>query len=262
MGTAWRLIVDDAQDGAWNMAVDRAIQLAREAGDVPPTLRLYSWQVPTLSLGKFQEADDGLLRRCERLSVDVVRRPTGGRGVLHDDEVTYSLVASVEDGVPRGTAASYRHLCAGIVATYSELGVSAALTARDRGERHRSACYLHATAADVSVGAAKLSGSAQVWQGETCLQHGSFTRTREMARERELFDLDDEQAAELARRTATLEELCPSIPAPFDIVEAATKGFSAALGVAMQVGVLSPEESERASALLAEYRVWGAREGS
>lgn len=253
MGATWRLILDEPQDGAWNMAVDRAIQLACEAGEAPPTLRLYSWRTPTLSLGRFQEADEALLGRCGRLGVDVVRRPTGGRGVLHDNEITYSVIAGIVDGMPRGTAASYRHLCAGIVAAYHELGVSADLTARDRGERHRSACYLHATAADVSVGAAKLSGSAQVWYGETCLQHGSFTLTRDIKREQQVFDLDEDQAAELERTTATLDKLCPTPPSREEVADAAAMGFSEALGVFMEPGKLSPRESNEALGLLDAY---------
>ncbi len=85
----------------------------------------------------------------------MVRRPTGGRGVLHDDEVTYSVVAGVDDGIPRGTSASYDVLCGGLASAYSRLGVDAALTARPRGSSDSAACYLHATRADLSLGTAE-----------------------------------------------------------------------------------------------------------
>ena len=182
MSAAWRLLIDDGpNEGAWNMALDRAVQLAHEEGEAPPTLRLYEWQRPTVTLGRFQAADSIDREFCSASGIDVVRRPTGGRGVLHADEVTYSIVAGLRDGVPRGTSASYRMLCGGLAEAYRLLGVDAALTARPRGSRSSAACYLHATAADLSLGARKLSGSAQVWFHDSVLQHGSFTISRDIA---------------------------------------------------------------------------------
>ena len=262
MSDAWRILIDDQADGAWNMAVDRSIQLAREAGVAPPTLRVYAWSRPTLTLGRFQEAELSLIDRCARSGLDVARRPTGGRGVVHDDEVTYAVVVSTSDGVPSGVSASYRYLCAGIVEAYRQLGVSAELTARDRGERHTSACYLHATAADVSVGVAKLSGSAQVWHGETCLQHGSFTRTRDMEREREVFGLSDEESDHLRHTTTTLADLLGDAPERDRVVQAVATGFSLALGFRTVPGVLSDAERRVAEELVSEYRVASAGAGS
>jgi len=112
------------------MALDRAVLEGRAAGTSPPTLRLYRWQVPTVSLGRFQPLAQVDLDVCGRRGFDVVRRPTGGRGVLHDDEVTYGIVAGTADGVPRGVAASYRHLSGALAEAYSLLGVPAQVTAR------------------------------------------------------------------------------------------------------------------------------------
>jgi lipoate-protein ligase A len=228
------------------MAVDRAIQLERAAGSVPPTLRLYGWERPTVTLGRFQGADGVDRAACLRHEVDVVRRATGGRGVLHDDEVTYSVIASLEDGIPRGVAASYRHLGDGLVEAYRRLGVEAELTSRPRERTGSSACYLHATGADLSVGVAKLSGSAQVWLEDTVLQHGSFVRTRVVLREAEVFGLDADEAARLGGTTATLADLTASVPTPEQIIEAAVAGFESALGVRIEHGVLTEEERARA----------------
>jgi lipoate-protein ligase A len=252
---AWRLIVDGRCDGAWNMAVDRALQMARESGEAPPTLRLYGWSVPTLTLGRFQEAEGIDSAECRRRNVAVVRRATGGRGVVHDDEVTYSVIASTGDGVPQGTAASYRHLGAGVVEAYAELGVNASVTSRSRGRTGTASCYLQSTQADVSAGSAKLSGSAQVWHGTTCLQHGSFTRTRDLDRERAVFRLDSDEVSALREAAVTLEDLCDVAPGEARIVDSAVAGFARGLGVHLQPGGLSQQELDLAHTLLRKSEI-------
>lgn len=246
MAPHWRLLIDDGPaSGAWNMALDRAIQLTHAEHEVPATLRLYRWERPTVTLGKFQDAAGLSDDACARYGVDVVRRFTGGRGVLHDDELTYSLVAGVRDGVPRGVAASYRYLCAALADAYQRLGVPAELTARPRGDASSAACYLHATHADLSVGISKLSGSAQVWVGESVLQHGSFTRTRDLQREGAVFDLDGEAAARLAAGTATLADILERVPDFDEMTQVVVDAFSATLGVEL----VADEPTERETLL-------------
>jgi len=249
----WRLLIDDGPaEGAWNMALDRAVQLAREAGEAPPTLRLYTWTRPTVTLGRFQDVAGVDLDVCDQEGIDVVRRFTGGRGVLHDDELTYSIVAGLNDGIPRGTAASYRMLCGGLVAAYRALGVEAALTSRPRGDGSSAACYLHATPADLSLDALKLSGSAQVWHGSTVLQHGSFTISRDVAREARVFRLADSDAQRLADETVTLSSVLESLPSPDELVSAVVAGIERDLGVTLEVQGLTQREVEMARGLLGE----------
>jgi lipoate-protein ligase A len=258
---AWRLIVDGPVAGATNMAVDRAVLACRSAGSAPATLRLYRWQVPTVTLGRFQPESDVDLEACERRGVDVVRRPTGGRGVLHDDEITYSIVAGTADGIPRGTAASYRHLCGAVADAYRRMGVEAELTARVRGSRASGACYLHATAADLSLGAAKLSGSAQVWKGDAVLQHGSFVITRDPVAEAEVFGLGEGGAGALDGATATIVSVLGSRPSWDRIVEAVAAAVSSVLEVRLEPGELNDEERERAAGWASEHLIRHARRG-
>jgi lipoate-protein ligase A len=247
---AWRLLVDESPgEGAWNMAVDRAIQVAVNAGDAGPTLRLYEWSCPTVTLGRFQDPDSVDREFCSARGIDVVRRPTGGRGVLHDDEVTYAVIAGVEHGVPRSTSASYRILCSGLSRAYRQLGIRADLTARPRGLRGSAACYLHATQADLSYEARKLSGSAQVWLGSTVLQHGSFAISRDIPREASVFRLSAEDRARLATETVTLESVLGTAPSRSAVRQAVIDGFSQDLGVEFVAGELSPAERETASRL-------------
>ena len=253
--STWRLILDGPADGAWNMAVDRAVLVAHEAGAVPPTLRLYSWERPTVSLGRFQNAEDVDRAVAEAHGVAVCRRPTGGRGVLHDDEVTYAVVAGVRDGLPRGVSASYRELCGALVEAYRALGVAAELTARTRGERDSGACYLHATPADLSLGAAKLSGSAQVWLRESCLQHGSFVVSRDASLEAALFGLGDGGARALSRAATTLLEATGSRPDAAAVRDAVVEGFGRWFGVDLEPGELTAAELVHARAEVGFFEV-------
>ena len=250
----WRLMMDGPADGAWHMAVDRAVLAARAEGTAPPTLRLYWWRVPTVSLGRFQSAEDVDRGACRELGVEVVRRPTGGRGVLHDNELTYSMVASLEDGVPRGVAASYRWLSRPLLDAYQALGVDAALTTRSRGERS-AACYLHATHADLSLGAAKLSGSAQVWDSSAVLQHGSFVIDRDVAAEARLFRLEGRAQRILVEKTATLVHALGRAPERDEIADAVVHAVGRDFGVTLERVSLSPAEREHAERLVASYRV-------
>ena len=256
MTATWRLLIDDSPaEGAWNMAVDRAVQLAREAGEAPPTLRLYSWKRPTVTLGRFQDSAGIDRTVCAEEGVDVVRRFTGGRGVLHDDEITYSIVAGLSDGIPRGTMASYRVLCGGLVEAYRVLGVEAALTPRTRGDASSADCYLHATAADLSLGAQKLSGSAQVWHGSTVLQHGSFTVARDASLEARVFRLAESDARRLSEETATISGSLGRRPASAELADAIVEGIQRGLGVSLNPGVLSEFERMTACQVLAETSV-------
>lgn len=252
---AWRLILDEACDGSWNMAVDAAMLSARARGETPPTLRLYRWRKPTVSLGRFQSVGDLDTEALRAFGVDVVRRPTGGRGVLHDDELTYSVVAGFEDGIPRGVMSSYRLLSRALAEAYRRLGVPAEITARPRGDRAAGACYLHATQADLSLGAAKLSGSAQVWESDACLQHGSFVRSRDVRREARIFQLDEDAAMRLATTTATLADVLRDPPGTDRIAEVIQMSFEEILGVTFELGPLTAPERVEAERIAPSHAV-------
>jgi lipoate-protein ligase A len=251
----WRLIVEDvAEEGGWNMALDRAVQLERAAGESPATLRLYRWKRPTVSLGRFQDAEDVDAGVCRSEGIDVVRRFTGGRGVLHDDELTYSVVAATEDGIPAGTMASYRYLCGALVAAYRLMGIDATVTSRPRGERSSAACYLHATQADVSVGARKLAGSAQVWHHDVVLQHGSFIIGRDIDREARVFSLDRAQARALAEHTLTIGDRGPASD-PRRLASTVARAFQQLVGEPLVPGQVTAREISLAHELRPELEV-------
>ena len=124
----WRLINDGDLAGARNMARDVAILESVAATEAPPTLRLYGWDPPCLTLGRHQGVDAADLEFCRTEGIDVVRRPTGGRALLHHLELTYSVVAPLGAGpMPRGLQDAYRSICSALVRAMRGLGVDADL---------------------------------------------------------------------------------------------------------------------------------------
>lgn len=169
----WRFLDSGAADGVTNMAVDAALlDHARATGEA--TLRVYAWSRPTLSLGRHERArgrfSPELLREA---GVDVVRRPTGGRALLHDHEVTYSVTARVGDLALRDAYAAVNALLTDALA---RLGVRAE-PAASRGRTEQpgtSACFAEPNAGELVVGGAKLVASAQWQEDGAFLQHGSI----------------------------------------------------------------------------------------
>ena len=174
---SWRLLVDAAAGGAWNMAVDEVLLHGVAAGTTPPTLRFYEWMPPCLSLGYFQPFDVVDVDGCRALGIEVVRRPTGGRAILHDRELTYSvaLPASLlgHDG---GVLPSYYRLSLALQDGLSGLGVPATLAPESVGSRgqHGPVCFDRPSAHEILLNGRKLVGSAQMRRGGGLLQHGSI----------------------------------------------------------------------------------------
>src|SRR5690348_8074490 len=119
----WRLIVHPAMDGPMAMAIDEAIAEAVASGSAPSTLRFYAWEPGCLSVGYAQPAADALYEKLEMNGWDIVRRLTGGRAILHIDELTYSIVTPLDDPrVDGGVIESYRRLSAGLMAGLMAIG--------------------------------------------------------------------------------------------------------------------------------------------
>ncbi|WP_284640826.1 lipoate--protein ligase family protein [Paenibacillus silviterrae] len=193
----WRLVDSGACSPAYNMALDEAILTAHSEGLVPPTVRFYGWSPASLSIGYFQKAEGEVdLERVEREGLGFVRRPTGGRAVLHDRELTYSIiVAESYPGIPRGVTEAYRVLSEGLLLGFRHLGLDAAMVSLASEEEQRqyasmgsAACFDSPSWYELVVEGRKVAGSAQTRQKGVVLQHGSI-----------LLELDVEQLFGLLR---------------------------------------------------------------
>jgi lipoyl(octanoyl) transferase len=226
----WRVLVSPPAPGADNMALDHAL-LRRAATEREAILRVYSWCAPTLSLGRHQPARGLYDPHALRLAgIDVVRRPTGGRAVLHYREVTYSVTAPLPTDYPGGVRLRTREVYAAInqllVAGLRRLGAAVELadpprTASGGAYAPRPSgmpCFDTATPGEVVARGRKLAGSAQWREGEAILQHGSILIADD---QRLLSDLG--QSGPVAP-VATLQELLghePTVDAVADALRAA-----------------------------------------
>jgi len=177
----WRFIRSGLGSPEWNMAVDEAIAIHVGEGKSEPTVRFYGWNPPSLSIGYFQQAEREIdLEEVARRGIGFVRRPTGGRAVLHDRELTYSIVVSEYDPmVPASVTEAYRVLSVGLVYGFRRLGLEAGMARLD-GEDSKmatpgsAACFDSPSWYELVVEGRKAAGSAQVRYHGALLQHGSI----------------------------------------------------------------------------------------
>src|SRR5579863_4031704 len=257
MHESYRFLETGIQDAALNMAIDEAVLTHHLRGEAPPTLRVFRWRQPSISLGRFQSVEREIIsERCQELGVALVRRPTGGRAVYHRDEFTYSIVIGKRYGVPSGVVAAYAYLAQGLLAAMQRLGVHAELSDERVSKHPSAACFASSTQADLTSGGYKLVGSAQVWKDDALLQQGSLPLDDRAA---EFFSMlrfpsEETRAEALAlyqEKTTPLHTFAPMVSWE-DVAEAFRTGFSAALQDEFVPDTLSQSEWEMAHQLVEE----------
>jgi len=244
----WRLLWSPPADGATNMAIDAAMVEAVAEGQAPPTVRFYRWDPPCLSLGRRQPAEAVDLPRCRADGVEVVRRPTGGRAILHADELTYSVVFPEAD--PRaagGVLETFRRFGEAFAQALRALGVpdvtlAPHLDPAGRGEGF--VCFEVPADYELTVGGRKIMGSAQWRHRGVVLQHGSLPLAGDPgAIARYLKDRPDPER--LRRRAITLQEAAGRPVAFEEAAAAILEAFRRLLAVEAHPGDLTPWEQAR-----------------
>jgi lipoate-protein ligase A len=257
----WRLLRSAPADGAMNMAIDEAILHAVAAGQTRPTLRFYAWEPPCLSLGRGQEGADVDLGALQKAGYDLVRRPTGGKAILHIDELTYSVVAPEMD--PRmagGVVASYRRLSAGLMRGLERLGARGVTATGRRSSQQRSqktnegprqigpVCFEVPSDYEITSQERKLIGSAQMRAHGIVLQHGAVPLHGDIARICSLL-VSRPDPARVRARAATVDEVVGRRITWEDTAEALAEGFAEALNLRLELGSLSEQETAQAEKL-------------
>jgi len=240
-----RVISFRAHDAAANMALDEAIARSVGVGASPPTLRLYGWDPPAVSIGYFQEVDTEVdLDFCEANGIGVVRRLTGGGAVLHTrGELTYSFaVSDREPAVPQDVQGSYMTVCAPLVSAMRALGAPA--------------CFRPIN--DIEIGGRKVSGSAQTRRFGAVLQHGTLLLDIDVgllgALRANSAKLRERGITGHAQRVTTLGRELGRRVSHGELSRAIKRQFKEHFGCKLDAGQPTGEELCRAPALAERYR--------
>jgi lipoate-protein ligase A len=241
------------------MAVDEAILHHIGRSDSPPTLRLYAWTPACLSLGYAQPFADVDVRRLQAQYWEVVRRVTGGRAILHTDELTYSVIAPNDEPRVAGTVLeSYNRLAQALLLAVKTLNVPVEMKEEKTSEKSNNpVCFEVPSTYEITVNGKKLIGSAQARKKEGVLQHGSLPLTGDLARICGALVFEDESARDIASRRllerATTVEAALGRRVGWGVAAQACVGaFEARLGIHLEEGRLSESESNKADELVRE----------
>jgi lipoate-protein ligase A len=233
--TTWKLLDTGADTGARNMAVDEELLARAQVGATLPVLRFYTWDPPAVSLGRFQDIGAAVdAGACKRRGIDIVRRITGGRAVLHHRELTYSIVARVDDPIfPPDVLGTYKVIAACLLAGLKDLGIPAEMVSRKsrhaplvKKDAGNPACFSSPSWYELLVQGRKIIGSAQRRLPRAFLQHGSV-----------LLDYDPDLEARVIPGgcagdvvTSVARELGRDVPLA-ELKKAFAGGFSTTMGI-------------------------------
>lgn len=254
----WRLLITPPARGAWNMAVDEALLTAVGREESLPTLRLYDWSPACLSLGYAQSFRDVDVLRLESLGWDVVRRMTGGRAILHVDELTYSVTAPPDEPRVQGSVLeSYQRLAQALMLALHklELPVEMEMNAPPANATKGPVCFEVPSAYEIVIGGKKLVGSAQARKRMGVLQHGTLPLHGDLTRITQVLTFADDAARLEAAHTllarATTAQTVTGRIIPFETAaQAFVEAFESQLGIHFERGELSGAEQAHAEELV------------
>jgi lipoyl(octanoyl) transferase len=261
----WRLIYDYPASGAENMAVDEAILAAVGEQQALPTLRLYRWEPFCLSMGYGQRFSEVDVNRLEHLGWDLVRRPTGGKAILHGDELTYSVALPGDDELAQGDVVeSYRRISQALMIALRLIGLEPQSEVQEKGTQGQGpVCFEVPSHYEITAGGKKLIGSAQVRRRNGILQHGTLPLYGDITRICECLHYEDELQREQARqkvreRATTLEAALGQRREYDEVAQAMIEGFARAFDVEFNQSELTAFENQQAEQFL--YQVYATPE--
>lgn len=244
-----RLLVTNQNTASYNMALDEAIMNHVKEGTVPPTLRLYQWNPPAITIGYFQSMEAEVdLATCKKFSIDVTRRITGGGAVLHDEETTYSLIVPEKNSIATGTIMeSYRQICGAVILGLQQFGLVGQFVPIN----------------DILVNGKKISGNAQTRRNGCMLQHGTILMDVNVKKMFSLLKVPDEKIRD--KMIANVEERVTSIKHQLkkevnfrQVCNALVEGFEQQFKVKLVPGQLLESEIKEAQELA--VKKYGAHE--
>ncbi|MEH7245634.1 biotin/lipoate A/B protein ligase family protein [Neobacillus niacini] len=254
----WRFIDSGNSSPAFNMALDEALLDWHSEGKIPPVIRFYGWEPASLSIGYFQKVEKEIdLEAVKAHGLGFVRRPTGGRGVLHEHELTYSVIVSEDHPeMPKTVTEAYRVISEGILKGFHQLGLEAYFAVPKTDEERsalknpRSAvCFDAPSWYELVVEGRKVAGSAQTRQKGVILQHGAILLDLDEDKLFSLFKYPNERVKERMKsafknKAVAINDISPRRITLEEAKEAFYKGFAEGLNIELESYQLTEEELE------------------
>lgn len=258
MTTRWYFINSGPCSPSYNMALDEALLHWHSKGLIPPVIRFYEWNPATLSIGYFQRAQKDIdFDQLHRLNLGFVRRPTGGRAVLHEHELTYSVIVSEDyPNMPRTITEAYRVISEGLLLGFRNLGLDAYFSVPDTEEKREilkkpksAVCFDAPSWYELVVEGKKVAGSAQTRQEGVILQHGSILIDLDEEKLISLFKFPSEASKErmrkhLPQKAVAINQLANRKVDVETCAKAFKKGFEDALNIELVSYELTKEQQD------------------
>ncbi|KGR91495.1 octanoyltransferase [Ureibacillus massiliensis 4400831 = CIP 108448 = CCUG 49529] len=245
MKTKWYFINSGPCSPSYNMALDEALLDLHSRGEIPPVIRFYEWNPATLSVGYFQRAEKEIdFDKLKAQKIGFVRRPTGGRAVLHEHELTYSVIVTEQyPDMPATVTEAYRVLSEGLLLGFQNLGLNAYFSVPDSEEKlldlkkpKSAVCFDAPSWYELVVEGKKVAGSAQTRQKGVILQHGAILLDLDEDKLLSVFKFPSEEAKEkmrtkLPEKAVAINRIADRRITIEECVVAFKKGFEDALNI-------------------------------
>ena len=252
----WGFIDSGDCSPAYNMAMDEALLNWQSNGEIPPMIRFYGWNPATLSIGYFQRAETEIdLAEVERQGLGFVRRPTGGRAVLHEHELTYSVIVPESyPGMPNTVTEAYRVISEGILKGFRNLGLDAYFSVPETYQDKEmlkspksSVCFDAPSWYELVVEGRKVAGSAQTRQKGVILQHGAILLELDEEKLFSVFKFSDDKVKEkmknnLRNKAVAINDIAGRKITISEAKVAFENGFSEGLSIDLKPYVLSEKQ--------------------
>jgi lipoyl(octanoyl) transferase len=246
----WRFLSFKRLNAFENMAIDEAIFRENQRTESPPTLRFYSWFPPSVSLGYFQETRKEVnVKACRRYSVDIVRRPTGGKAVLHENDLTYAIIASEHNPLfPPDILGTYKVISSCIAGGLSELGIEAEMEGNGRSYQDdslKAACFSSPSRYELLARKKKICGSAQLRSKGIFLQHGSILVDFDPVKTCDLLLPEGDRSRQTEKLRGSVTSIYEQIGAPVpveNICRVMKRSFEKKLDIELVEGCLTAHE--------------------
>lgn len=258
MTNNWIFIDSGKQDAAYNMALDEALLEWHAEGLIPPVIRFYQWEPAALSIGYFQRVERDIhLPAVKEMGLGFVRRPTGGRAVLHEHELTYSVIVSEDyPDMPKTVTEAYRVISEGILQGFRNLGLQAEFSVpetdsqREALSQPKSAvCFDAPSWYELVVEGKKVAGSAQTRQKGVILQHGAILIDLDEDKYLNCFSYESEEKRQkvkerLSQKAVFINKIISKTIEVEQCIPAFKNGFESALNIHLTSFSLTPEQQQ------------------